>query len=146
MHRIIHLGDTVQFAEYIERNIRLHQIRYTHELRPSAAASWIRRSLADSLRSRSPYAVNLLLAGFDTSAAAVEERADTGGVPKLYWCDYLGTLVELPFAAHGYANYFVLGLLDRYVSSRSTLPRLSSECIRPGTTIQMRNWTRVLLQ
>lgn len=109
------VGDTVQFAEYIERNIRLHQIRYHHELRPAAAASWIRRALADSLRSRSPYAVNLLLAGFDTSTAAVLEQEETGGVPKLYWCDYLGTLVELPFAAHGYANYFVLGLLDRHV-------------------------------
>jgi 20S proteasome subunit beta 4 len=56
-------GDTVQFAEYVERNIRLAQIRNTYPLPPPSAASWIRRELADSLRSRSPYAVNLLVAG-----------------------------------------------------------------------------------
>ncbi|KAI0077553.1 N-terminal nucleophile aminohydrolase [Panus rudis PR-1116 ss-1] len=97
-------GDTVQFAEYIERNIRLYQIRNTYPLRPPAAASWIRRSLADSLRSRKPYSVNLLLGGYDTSTHT----------PHLYWLDYLGTLASVPFAAHGYGSYFALSLLDRY--------------------------------
>jgi 20S proteasome subunit beta 4 len=104
-------GDTVQFAEYIERNIRLFQIRNLYALRPAAAASWIRRSLAQSLRSRSPYAVNLLLGGYDT--------ADE--VPKLFWVDYMGTLAEVPFAAHGYGSYFALSLLDRYHNPQGTL-------------------------
>ncbi|EJD00770.1 20S proteasome subunit [Fomitiporia mediterranea MF3/22] len=115
-------GDTVHFAEYIERNLRLHQIRHHHELRPSSAAAWIRRALADSLRSRSPYAVNLLVGGFDTSAAAIEEgKEELGGTPNLYWIDYLGTLAEVPFAAHGYGSYFVLSLLDRYHNPDATL-------------------------
>jgi len=97
-------GDTVQFAEFVERNIRLYQIRNLYPLRPSAAASWIRRALADSLRSRSPYEVNLLLGGYDT---ATDD-------PHLYWMDHLGTLAEVPYAAHGYGAFFVLGLLDRY--------------------------------
>ncbi|RPD78155.1 N-terminal nucleophile aminohydrolase [Lentinus tigrinus ALCF2SS1-7] len=97
-------GDTVQFAEYIERNIRLYQIRNTYALRPPSAASWIRRTLADSLRSRKPYAVNLLIGGYDTSTHQ----------PHLYWVDYLGTMSEVPFAAHGYGAYFALSLLDRY--------------------------------
>ncbi|KAI1790065.1 N-terminal nucleophile aminohydrolase [Ganoderma leucocontextum] len=97
-------GDTVQFAEYIERNIRLYQIRNTYALRPPSAASWIRRALADSLRSRKPYAVNLLVGGYDTSTHN----------PHLYWIDYLGTMSEVPFAAHGYGAYFALSLLDRY--------------------------------
>ncbi|CDO74332.1 N-terminal nucleophile aminohydrolase [Trametes coccinea BRFM310] len=97
-------GDTVQFAEYIERNIRLYHIRNTYALRPPSAASWIRRSLADSLRSRRPYAVNLLVGGYDTSTHT----------PHLYWIDYLGTMSEVPFAAHGYGAYFALSLLDRY--------------------------------
>ncbi|KAI0357907.1 N-terminal nucleophile aminohydrolase [Trametes cingulata] len=97
-------GDTVQFAEYIERNIRLYQIRNTYALRPPSAASWIRRALADSLRSRRPYAVNLLVGGYDTSTHT----------PHLYWVDYLGTMTEVPFAAHGYGAYFALSLLDRY--------------------------------
>lgn len=96
-------GDTIQFAEYVERNIRLYQIRNLYPLRPSAAASWIRRSLAESLRSRNPYAVNLLIGGYDLADHK----------PTLYWIDYLGTVVEVPFAAHGYGSYFSLSLLDR---------------------------------
>lgn len=100
-----HIGDTVQFAEYVERNIRLYQIRNLYPLRPSAAASWIRKAIADSLRSRKPYSVNLLLGGYDTATFE----------PHLYWMDYLGTMTEVPFAAHGYGAYFALSLLDRCV-------------------------------
>jgi len=105
-------GDTVQFAEYVERNIRLYQIRNLYPLRPSAAASWIRRSLAESLRSRKPYSVNLLVGGYDT---ATHE-------PHLYWVDYLGTMTEVPFGAHGYGSYFALSLLDRFVSPHIISP------------------------
>lgn len=104
-------GDTVQFAEYVERNMRLYSIRYVAsltsnniELRPQPAASWVRSQLAQSIRSRSPYQVNLLLGGFD----APEND------PALYWIDYLGTLVKVPFAAHGYAAYLTLSTMDRY--------------------------------
>jgi len=97
-------GDTIQFAEYVERNIRLYQIRNLYPLRPSAAASWIRRSLAESLRSRNAYSVNLLIGGYDLADHK----------PTLYWVDYLGTVVEVPFAAHGYGSYFALSLLDRW--------------------------------
>ncbi|GBE83647.1 Probable proteasome subunit beta type-4 [Sparassis crispa] len=104
-------GDTVQFAEYVERNIRLYQIRNDYALRPPSAASWIRRALADSARSRRPYAVNLLLGGYDTSTHS----------PHLYWVDYLGTQASVPFAAHGYGSYFALSLLDRYHNPEATL-------------------------
>src|ERR1700742_2438687 len=109
MHKLTNAlsGDTIQFAEYVERNLRLHHIRHHHPLRPQSAASWIRRSLAQSLRSRNPYAVNLLIGGYDVSTKS----------PNLYWVDYLGTLAEVPFAAHGYGSYFVLSLLDRFVSN-----------------------------
>ncbi|KAJ7621627.1 20S proteasome subunit [Mycena polygramma] len=97
-------GDTVQFAEYVERNIRLYQIRNLYALRPAAAASWIRRALATSLRTRKAYSVNLLVGGYDTASHD----------PHLYWIDYFGTMTEVPFAAHGYGAYFALSLLDRY--------------------------------
>ncbi|KAE9399595.1 N-terminal nucleophile aminohydrolase [Gymnopus androsaceus JB14] len=104
-------GDTIQFAEYVERNLRLFHIRNNYALRPSAAASWIRRSLAQSLRSRKPYSVNLMLGGFDV----------TTDTPHLYWVDYLGTMTEVPFGAHGYGAYFGLSLLDRYHNPEATL-------------------------
>lgn len=48
-------GDTVNFAEYIQRNIRLYKIRNDIDLTPKAAATFTRRELADSLRSRVMY-------------------------------------------------------------------------------------------
>jgi 20S proteasome alpha/beta subunit len=45
-------GDTTNFADYIQRNIRLYAIRHGLELQPSAAASFTRRQMADSLRTR----------------------------------------------------------------------------------------------
>ncbi|KAG8678747.1 Proteasome subunit beta type-4, partial [Ceratobasidium sp. 394] len=87
-------GDTIQFAEYVERNLRLYQMRYVHPLRPPSAAAWIRRSLADSLRSRSPYAVNLLLGGIDLAETPAHASDGPKGRPSLYWIDYLGTIAE----------------------------------------------------
>jgi hypothetical protein len=121
-----HAGDTTQFAEYVERNVRLYQIRNTYALRPASAAAWVRRALADSLRSRKPYSVNLLLGGYD-----VAEHA-----PHLYWIDYLGTMAAVPFAAHGYGSYFALSLLDRCAPICSH--GLVAHPIRAGTTIRRR--------
>lgn len=45
-------GDTVQFAEYIQRNVQLYGICNDLPMSPKAAASFTRRELADSLRSR----------------------------------------------------------------------------------------------
>ncbi|KAJ8972719.1 hypothetical protein NQ317_000803 [Molorchus minor] len=58
-------GDTTQFAEYIAKNIQLYKMRNTYELSPQEAATFTRRNLADTLRTRSAYLVNLLLAGYD---------------------------------------------------------------------------------
>ncbi|PLW50749.1 hypothetical protein PCASD_00741 [Puccinia coronata f. sp. avenae] len=99
-------GDTVQFAEYVERNLRLYGIRNHVDLLPHEAASWTRNQLASSLRSRNAYSVNLLLGGFDTAHE----------VPLLYWIDYLGTMAQVPYAAHGYGAYFCLSTMDRFHS------------------------------
>lgn len=85
----------VQFAEYIQANAALYSMRNDTELSPSAVANFVRGELARSLRSRSPYTVNLLLGGLDP----VTEK------PHLYWIDYLASLAPLPYAAHGYAQY-----------------------------------------
>jgi 20S proteasome subunit beta 4 len=33
------------------------------------------------------------------------------GVPSLFWIDHLSSMVELPFAAHGYASYFCMSTM-----------------------------------
>ncbi|GLD59307.1 proteasome subunit beta type-2 [Lates japonicus] len=96
-------GDTVQFAEYIQKNVQLYKMRNGYELSPAAAANFTRKNLADYLRSRTPYHVNLLLAGYD----------DADG-PGLFYMDYLSSLAKAPFAAHGYGAFLTLSILDRY--------------------------------
>ncbi|RYN52691.1 putative proteasome subunit beta type-4 [Alternaria tenuissima] len=97
-------GDTVQFAEYIQANVQLYSMRNNMELSPAATANFVRGELASALRSRKPYTVNLLLGGYDTIADK----------PTLYWIDYLASQAPLPYAAHGYAQYYCLSLLDKH--------------------------------
>ncbi|XP_071836332.1 proteasome subunit beta type-2-like [Apostichopus japonicus] len=95
-------GDTVQFAEYIQKNMQLYKIRNGYELSPKAAANFTRKNLADFLRSRTPYMVNMLLAGHD----------DQDG-PSLFYMDYLASLQQVPYAAHGYGSFFTMSVIDR---------------------------------
>lgn len=94
----------VQFAEYVQANIQLYSMRNSSELGPPAVASFVRGELARALRTRNPYTVNLLLGGFDP----ITEK------PTLYWCDYLASLAQVPYAAHGYAQYYCLSTLDKH--------------------------------
>lgn len=79
-------------------------MRNNTDLSPSALAHFVRGELATSLRSRKPYNVNLLLGGVDPIT----------GKPSLYWLDYLASLAPLPYAAHGYAQYYCLSILDKH--------------------------------
>ena len=96
-------GDAANYAEFVQRNCQLERWRWEgRELGVHEAAAFARKTLADSVRSRSPYNVNVLVGGVD---------GVTGG-GQLYWMDYLGTLCKVPFAAHGYGAYFCTGLMD----------------------------------
>ena len=97
-------GDTVQFAEYLLANIQLYGMRNGYEMSSTAVASYVRTELANALRSRRPYQINLLLGSYDKKTEK----------PVLHWIDYLAACVPLPYAAHGYASYYVLSLLDRH--------------------------------
>ncbi|KAF8451488.1 nucleophile aminohydrolase [Terfezia claveryi] len=99
-------GDTVQFAEFIQANVQLYGMRSncTQALSPSSVSSFVRTELAKSLRSRKPYNVNLLIGGYDT----VNDQSE------LYWLDYLAAKDKLPYAAHGYAQYYCLSILDKH--------------------------------
>ncbi|KAI5810225.1 proteasome component Pre1 [Peziza echinospora] len=117
-------GDTVQFAEYIQANVQLYGMRTnrTSELNPAAISSFVRTELARSLRSRKPYHVNLLIGGFDTATDK----------PELYWLDYLAAKAKVPYAAHGYAQYYCLSILDKHHHPDITLEdgrRLLRMCV-----------------
>lgn len=94
-------------------------MRHGVTLQPPAIASYTRNELARSLRSRNPYNVNILLGGVETpstGSATSDSAAQPAAAPKpkLYWCDYLATLAEVPYAAHGYAQYYCLSTLDKH--------------------------------
>ena len=102
-------GDTTQFAEYIHKNIQLYKMRNGYELSPAAAANFTRRNLADYLRSRTPYQVNLLIAGFDSET----------GKPELYFMDYLASMIKVkaPYLIIS-ATYFKYNSLDQVCCPR----------------------------
>jgi 20S proteasome subunit beta 4 len=103
-------GDTDQFGEYIQRNVELYKMRNDYELDTQSAAHFTRRTIAEYLRSRTPYSVNVLLGGVDELHGA-----------SLFFLDYLGTQQRVAFACHGYASYLALSVLDR--SYRADLSR-----------------------
>ncbi|XP_074641724.1 proteasome subunit beta type-2-like [Tubulanus polymorphus] len=120
-------GDTVQFAEYIAKNIQLYKMRNGYELSTTAAAHFTRKNLAEFIRSRTPYMVNLLLAGYD----------DEDG-PSLYYMDYLGSSVKLPFGCHGYGAFMSLSILDKMYKpdlTKEEAIKLLEKCV---TEIQKR--------
>jgi 20S proteasome subunit beta 4 len=103
---LIGLVYVVQFAEYIQANVQLYSMRNDTELSPAAVGNFVRGELAKALRSRNPYTVNLLLGGVDSIT----------NTPNLYWVDYLASLAQVPYAAHGYAQY--VKLLQLFTTQR----------------------------
>lgn len=119
-------GDTVQFSEYISKNIQLYKMRNGYELSAKAAANFTRRNVADALRSQRPKFVNILMAGMDDSG------------PALFFLDYLGALIQVPFAVHGYGGMFTLSIMDRYYKkdmNKDEAVTLLQQCV---TEIQKR--------
>lgn len=97
----------------------LYEVRNGHALSPHAIAAYTRTELATALRSRKPYNVNLLLGGVDVSPPRTAADPDVAAAaptskPKLYWIDYLASCVDVPYAAHGYAQYYCLSILDKH--------------------------------
>lgn len=111
-------GSAAQFAEYLQANIKLYDMRHEYSLTCSGAAHYARRLCSDALRTRSPHMTSMLIGGFggkfDLASSSSNDNNAAGEVPRLFWIDHYATLCELPFAAHGYAAYFVLSLMDRH--------------------------------
>lgn len=96
-------GDTIQFVDYISKNILLYKMRNGYELGPKAAAYFTRKNLADYLRTRYAYQVWLLVAGYDK----------TDG-PQLSFIDYLSNTLSVNHGAHGYGGMFCGSIFDKY--------------------------------
>ncbi|XP_047336579.1 proteasome subunit beta type-2-A-like [Impatiens glandulifera] len=102
-------GDRVQFTEYIQKNVSLYQFRNGIPLTTAATANLTRGELATALR-KSPYSVNILLAGYD------KEKG-----PSLYYIDYIASLHKVNTAALGYGSYFSLAMMDRHYHKNMNL-------------------------
>jgi len=119
-------GDPVQFAEYIAKNIQLYRMRNGYDLSVKEAASFTRHNLADSIRSSTPYSVNLLVGGYD----------DVDGT-SLYYMDYLGSSADVEYGVHGYGSFFALSILDRYYKPDLTVEeaiQLMQKCVNEIAT------------
>lgn len=101
-------GDTVQFSEYIAKNIQLYKMKNGYELSAHAAANFTRKNVADALRTQRMKMVNMLIAGFDTEG------------PSLYFLDYMASMIKVPFAVHGYGGMFSLSIMDRHYKKDMT--------------------------
>ena len=93
--------DRKNFSKLIKCNLELYNYQNGNRLNTEEVASYVRSQLAESIR-RNPYQANVLIAGYDNDG------------PKLYWLDYLGSIVRVAKAAHGYGAYFLYGLMDNY--------------------------------
>eukprot|EP01071_Lankesteria_metandrocarpae_P002207 Lankesteria_metandrocarpae@DN2160_c0_g1_i1.p1 len=118
-------GDRRQFEEFIRKNVHLHRLRTGIPLSTNAAANFTRNELANFIRSN-PHQVNLLLGGYDSDG------------PSLHWMDYLGSSVAVDKGAHGYAAYFVGGILDRYCKENMTLDEAREVLKKCATELQRR--------
>lgn len=121
-------GDTMYFGEYIQKNMALYRMRNGYSLSPQAAAYYTRNELAEHIRSRHPYMANLLMGGFDTE----------GKTASLYYMDYLGTMAEVPYGAHGYGSHFILGILDKEHKPDMPLEEAETLLVKCFSEIQKR--------
>ena len=94
-------ADRDKFGNFIERNIQFLKFKNSSSLTVDEIANFTRSKLAELLR-KSPYQVSSLVSGYDKSG------------PRLYWLDYLGTMGEVDYGAHGYAAYFVSSVMSNF--------------------------------
>lgn len=130
-------GDRINFCEFIKKNLKLYEIRNDYKLSTYATANFTRQELATALR-KNPYNVNLLLAGWEEEVG-----------PSLYYIDYLASMHPVKYAAHGYASYFLSGLLDKYWEndmSRGDALDLVKKCISELRTRFMVNASQYIIK
>jgi 20S proteasome subunit beta 4 len=102
-------SDRVGFGEYVQKNMKLYELRNGVTLDGHATANYVRGELARFLR-KSPYQVNLLIGACDEQVTPENGKVVA---PSLHWIDYLGSMVKVNFGVHGYGSNFCLSIFDR---------------------------------
>ncbi|MFH4973605.1 hypothetical protein AB6A40_000314 [Gnathostoma spinigerum] len=97
-------GDVEQFGDWCKRNIQLYKLRYGYEMSPKSCYHWIRRGIAETLRTPDYFIVDTLIGGYDDFA----KKAFLGSV------DYLGNgMADQRFLFRGFSGRFCYALLDK---------------------------------
>ena len=113
-------SDILVFGDYVQKNLAFLRYKNGHKLSTEDTAQFVRSELAEAIR-KGPYSVNCLLAGFE------------GDEPKLYWLDYLGSVIETSKAAHGYAEFLTSSVMDTLQTADLTEEqglRVIDQCLR----------------
>lgn len=97
------LADCKNFTDFLKANIYLNGIRAGRPMTTPASANFARTELSLALR-KGPYQCDLLVGGMSPD----------GSEAKLYWIDYLGTLIEVDKGAHGICAHLLYGLMDKF--------------------------------
>eukprot|EP01101_Sappina_pedata_P008985 TRINITY_DN5100_c0_g1_i1.p2 TRINITY_DN5100_c0_g1~~TRINITY_DN5100_c0_g1_i1.p2 ORF type:complete len:233 (-),score=78.39 TRINITY_DN5100_c0_g1_i1:104-802(-) len=121
-------GDRSHFTEYIKMSLDLKYFKTGIRASTKAAATFTRRTLASALRTQGAYQCNLLLVGYDTKKDIADPNQENiivnnsinEGPVSLFFVDHLASMQKVDFAAHGYAGYFVYGLIDRHFKKGMT--------------------------
>jgi len=118
-------ADTLNFTEFIAKNIRLEALRTGLKMGVQAAANFTRSELASALR-RGPYQCDLLIGAVDSDG------------PQLYFIDYLASSEKVNKAAHGYGAYFALSIMDKEYKDDLTLDEAKAIIVKCIVEMQTR--------
>lgn len=99
-------GDCDRLRERIQAESALARYRMDRSWTTKELAWYSRTKVAESLRTRSPYFSNVLIAGVDQSQSSDSVEA------SLYWMDNLAAMHKMSYAVHGYGGLFSWSLLD----------------------------------
>ncbi|XP_017130402.1 probable proteasome subunit beta type-2 [Drosophila elegans] len=96
-----HGGDSLQFSDFIHRNLELYKVANGYDLTIRGAVHFTRTNLSAYHRSKVSYEVALLVAGYDPS-----------GGPELHYIDQYGSSVPINFGGHGSGIKFCTPILE----------------------------------
>ncbi|XP_016931131.2 probable proteasome subunit beta type-2 [Drosophila suzukii] len=100
-------GDSIQFTDFISKNMHLYKIAHGYHLSAKAAAHFTRKTLADYIRTNTRYQVAMLLAGYDATEG-----------PDLHYIDTYGAAQSINHAGHGWGSMFCGSILQRFWHSK----------------------------